>query len=258
MSPTVIAIIAALLPAALLLFYIYRADKAQPEPASWLWKGVGYGVGSAILVIALFAVFPTPLALLPGFEGTAVGALIDAFGTAAIPEEGAKLLMLWLLLRKNPYFDEHLDGIVYATCIGLGFAGFENIFYLIDNLDSLVTIAVIRGLFSVPGHFFFAVAMGYFYSKAHFSTSAASSSRNILLAFIVPMILHGIFDALLMLTPLNEVVGVFCVIAFLYFNVKLHKRGRRYIKEMKESDQASQEEVAIPQEQSDTDNYDRG
>lgn len=38
----------------------------------------------------------------------------DAFLLAAIPEEFAKLFMLWLLLRKNPFFDERFDGIVYA------------------------------------------------------------------------------------------------------------------------------------------------
>lgn len=38
--------------------------------------------------------------------------------------------MLWLLLRNNPYFDEHFDGIVYAVCIGMGFAAIENVLYL--------------------------------------------------------------------------------------------------------------------------------
>ena len=45
-------------------------------------------------------------------------AFADAFLLAAIPEELAKLIMLWLLLRKNPHFDEKFDGIVYAVCIG--------------------------------------------------------------------------------------------------------------------------------------------
>ena len=52
---------------------------------------------------------------------TFVEAVGDAFLLAAIPEEVAKLFMLWLLLRKNPFFDEHFDGIVYAVCVGLGF-----------------------------------------------------------------------------------------------------------------------------------------
>ena len=43
---------------------------------------------------------------------TLLGTTIDAFLVAALPEEGFKLLALWLILRKNPYFDEHFDGIV--------------------------------------------------------------------------------------------------------------------------------------------------
>ena len=44
LNPITYAVIAALLPVALLLFYIYRQDSAQPEPARWLWKGVWYAV----------------------------------------------------------------------------------------------------------------------------------------------------------------------------------------------------------------------
>ena len=121
-SPITYAIIAALLPVALLLFYIYRQDSAQPEPAKWLWKGVWYGILSAVLVLLVVGIASLAFPM-PSLEGTVLGAIIDAFLGAAIPEEAAKFFMLWLLLRKNPYFDEHLDGIVYATCVGLGFAG---------------------------------------------------------------------------------------------------------------------------------------
>lgn len=47
----IIAIFAALLPAGLLLWYIYRQDSTSPEPAKWLWKSVLYGVLSAIVAI---------------------------------------------------------------------------------------------------------------------------------------------------------------------------------------------------------------
>ena len=58
-------------------------------------------------------------------------------GLTFIPEEIAKLFMLWLLLRKNSYFDEHLDGIVYAVCISLDFAGIENVSYMLSDMDNL-------------------------------------------------------------------------------------------------------------------------
>lgn len=232
-----IPIIAALLPVVLLFYYIYRKDSAQPEPPKWLWKAVGFGVLSAILVIIVGQFIPDPEMLGMGGEDSVPGALYTAFCCAAIPEEACKLLMLWLVLRKNPYFDEHLDGIVYAACVGLGFAGLENIFYIFGNLDSLAVTAIMRGLFSVPGHFFFAVVMGYFYSLASFASRTESERKhNYMLAFAVPMVLHGIYDGLLMVSDADETIAGVCIIAFLIFCFWLQKAGRKRIAIMKKKD----------------------
>ena len=120
---------AALAPVILLFIYILIKDMRQPEPLVWLLKALCYGVISALLVIIVMSPFGE-------MEVTSwVTGFLKAFVQAGIPEESAKLLMLWLLLRKNPYYDERLDGIVYASCIGLGFAGFENIGYLMQGLE---------------------------------------------------------------------------------------------------------------------------
>lgn len=234
-SPTTIAIVAAVLPALLLLWYIYRQDSAQPEPASWLWKGVDYGVRSALIVLLVMLPIPSLEDIAPAFAESVPGAVIDAFFYAAIPEEAAKLLMLWLLLRKNPYFDEHLDGIVYATCVGLGFAGFENILYLINNMDDLAYVATSRALFSVPGHFFFAVVMGYCVSRAYFGNQPAwKRNYYYAMAFIAPMILHGIYDSLLMAAHGDEVWVAFCILAFLVFVHFLRKLAVKKIHQLQQ------------------------
>lgn len=231
-----LAIFMALLPVGLLFYYIYRQDSVQPEPTKLLWRGVWYGVCSAFIVAFGYGSIWSSLGL-DGVGNTVLGAVFEAFFGAAIPEEAAKLFFLWLLLRRNKYFDEHLDGIVYATCVGLGFAGLENIFYLIGNIDSLVMVAIVRALFSVPGHFFFAVAMGYFISIAHFgSTTPEQKRRNYLLAFLVPMALHGLFDALLMVQSAAPLLSLFCSIAFCYFVHYLRKVGIARIKNLKERD----------------------
>lgn len=223
-------IVAALLPAALLFFYIYRKDVAQPEPPKWLWKAVWYGALSAIAAIIVGIFLPEPTDVMPQFKDTVVGAVLTAFCSAAIPEEACKLLMLWLLLRKNPFFDEHLDGIVYATCVGLGFAGFENILYVFSSLDDFVSVAISRGIFAVPGHFFFAVAMGYFFSLSSFSsTTETERKRNMLLAFVVPVMLHGIYDACLMATSVDDGIAFICIVFFLFFCHKMQKKGRERI-----------------------------
>lgn len=230
-----IAAFSALLPAGLLFWYIYRQDKIQPEPAGWLWKAVWYGVLSALVAMLL----ATPISLivqtlvLSDFQNAVATAFLDA----AFPEEAAKLLMLWLVLRRNPHFDEHLDGVVYATCVGLGFAGFENLLYIFENLDNLVQIAVARGLFAVPGHFFFAVVMGYYISLARFSSASDSQRRsNMLKAYFVPVLLHGIYDSLLMSADALPFISGLLVIVFLLFCNRTRKDARTRIRSMIDMD----------------------
>ena len=52
-----------------------------------------------------------------------------------------------------------------------------------------------RALLSVPGHYAFAVLMGYYYSKVHFGISNAPKDKVMIL--FAPVIVHTIFDWLL-------------------------------------------------------------
>ena len=154
----------------------------------------------------------------------------QAFFSAALPEEGAKLLMLWLLLRHNPYFDERFDGIVYAVCVGMGFAAVENVLYLFSNYDSWLSVGIVRALFAVPGHFFDAVIMGYYYSHYHFGTRRNPATKALILA--APVVAHGIYDGILFSYDIDDGVAVVALILFLIFFNRLKKTGRRLIDEL--------------------------
>ena len=85
------------------------------------------------------------------------------------------LLKNWnVVVRKNKYFDERIDGIVYAVAISMGFAAFENVLYLVDNYEEWLSVGLSRAVLSVPGHYAFAVLMGYYYSKVYFPLSKKS------------------------------------------------------------------------------------
>ena len=60
-----------------------------------------------------------------------------------------------------------------------------------------------RALISVPAHYFFAIIMGYYYSLAHFRIGK-SKTMDALSALLVPVVAHGIFDALLFISAMNE------------------------------------------------------
>lgn len=217
-------LIAALLPALLLIYYIFRRDQLNPEPKWQLVKGFFFGVASACLVLMVFAGCESLQDESPTTLGSAI---FQAFCYAAIPEELSKLLMLWLLVRRNKFFDENIDGIVYSVCVGMGFAGAENILYLISNYDSWVYVGISRALISVPCHFFLAVVMGYYYSLAHFGDTG-QKRKNLCLAIIVPILIHGAFDSVLSFVSIVPVLGLIITICFFVFfkKIRLFASGR--------------------------------
>lgn len=223
-------IIAALAPVAVLLWQILRRDAANPEPPRMLAKAFLYGMISTAVTFVLLP-FTEALGDLIVLNDTALSvAFKQAFFSAALPEEGAKLLMLWLLLRNNPYFDERFDGIVYAVCVGMGFAAVENVLYLFNNYDSWLSVGIARALFAVPGHFFDAVIMGYYYSHYHFGTRRNPATKALILA--APVVAHGIYDGILFSYSIDDGVAVVALILFLIFFNRLKKTGRRLIDEL--------------------------
>jgi RsiW-degrading membrane proteinase PrsW (M82 family) len=226
-------LLAALVPAIVLLGYIYWQDRTSPEPVKQLLKATAWGVLAIPITLAI--VYPLQwIGIIPEEYTTIFGAIYDAFMSAAIPEEFSKLLVLWLFLRKNPHFDERMDGIVYAVCVSLGFAGLENILYVALD-ENWASVAITRAIFAVPGHFCFGVMMGYFYSLAKFEPQ--HRIRYSALALIVPIVAHGVYDAILMImqvyipTWLESIL----MIGFLVFCFRLWKTASQAIKKHRQT-----------------------
>lgn len=215
----IFALAAALLPAILLSIYIWKHDP-QPEPKNWLRKAVWYGVLICIPVAFVEEGIATVLFGDGGKPTSLFDAAVDAFFVAALPEESFKLFALWLILRKNPFYDEHFDGIVYAVCVGLGFAAVENVFYVVGEDEDWVGVAVARALLAVPGHYAFAVLMGYYYSLYHFVDRSSKTAACILL---VPVLAHGIYDTLALSSSVNPYIGGIGFFVLIYFCFKMHK-----------------------------------
>ena len=227
-------LILALLPAIILLMYIWRKDQKK-EPTSRLSKAVLLGIAICFPVTIIELGIR---ALLFGFDGqpTSIAETTTmAFIVAALPEETFKLLALWLALRKNPFFDEHFDGIVYSVCVGLGFAAIENIGYVL-SYDDWVTVAISRSLLAVPGHYAFAVLMGYYYSLYHFVDHSPRTAACILL---IPFLAHGIYDTIAFGGIANPYIGSISTLVLIFFCVKMHKYAKTKIVAQIEKDRKS-------------------
>ena len=212
-----IPIAAALLPAIALLYYIWKKDK-QKEPTSWLRKAVLWGV-VICFPVAIVELGIKMVLFGDGMPSSLTGTTAMAFLVAAIPEESFKLFALWRVLRRNPYFDEHFDGIVYAVCVGLGFAALENVSYVFTQENWMAT-AIMRSLLAVPGHYAFAILMGYYYSVYHFVDHSPKVAACVLL---VPVFAHGVYDALAMSGLVNTYIGGISFFVLIYFCIKMHK-----------------------------------
>lgn len=216
MTSTILMICAALALAIILANIMLRRDENEPEPRKWL-------LGSAALgVLAALAAAVAVLLTLPDFEVESIGgAVIDAFCRAAIPEECFKLLMLFIVAKCCESFNEIFDGIIYAVCIGMGFAGFENILYLAGAGNGWFIVGLLRAIVSVPGHYFFGIIMGAYFSLAWFDP--CNRIRNAFLALAVPVAAHGIFDTLLMAAPFVEYGSPVLIILFIIFFRRLRR-----------------------------------
>ena len=226
-------LLTALLPIAILVYHIYRKDKKSPEPTGQLIKAFLFGILS--VPVSFCISIPLGIIGLYPVEATSIlGSISTAFFGAAIPEEIAKFIMLWLLLRKNPYFDEKMDGIVYAVCVSLGFAALENILYLFSNAESYLSVGIARAIFAVPGHFCDGVLMGYYYSLAKFYPKAPK--KNKVLILVAPIIVHGLYDSILFIINVTPTISGILMIVFLVFCHKMWKYGSKSIKEHIERD----------------------
>ena len=207
-----IRIVAALLPAILLLVYIRKKDRLEPEPPRLIRKLVLGGVLAIVPAIILEDIVSSVLdATVP--QGTVLYATLEAFVVAAMVEEACKLFFLHRFTWKDPNFNCWFDGIVYAVAVSLGFAALENVLYV---LQGGLTVALMRAILSIPGHMGFAVFMGMRYSRAKFwqmRGDPARAKQAMLSAYLLAVLMHGIYDACLMINTgwSNAIFDVFVI-----------------------------------------------
>jgi len=80
----------------------------------------------------------------------------------------------------------------------LGFATVENIIYVVFTYSNNPFVGLYRGIFSVPAHAIFGVSMGYYLSLAKFAKDESQKKKNMVKSLLIPILLHGIFDFILM------------------------------------------------------------
>lgn len=187
---------AALLPALLLMGYIYFQDAVEKEPAPLLLSLGALGALAALIALGLEGLGQR-LIDTQVRPGTALHTLLIAFLVVAAVEEGAKLFLLRRRTWDEPNFNYSFDAVVYAVFVSLGFGAFENLRYV---FTFGLAVALPRAVLAIPGHMGFAVVMGVFYGRARLQTGRGQAGwPSLLLAYLLPVLLHGTYDACCML-----------------------------------------------------------
>ena len=176
----------ALAPGITISFYIYFRDKHEPEPVGLLIISFFYGVLAVCLAAGLGYAINHIITI---EERSLTGQAIHAFIIVALVEELSKFLFVRGALYPNKNFNEPFDGIVYSVMVGMGFATFENLFYVFQGGES---VAIARIFSAVPAHALFAVLMGYVLGIAKFRKK--NRFLYSLLALVIATFFHGIYD----------------------------------------------------------------
>ena len=212
-----ILIAAAVIPAIVLLRYIYRKDRLEKESPRLLIGLVALGVVSTALAVVAERIGSFALGLVLT-EGSLVYNVLMYFGVVACAEEGAKYILLKKKTWSSPEFNCQFDGVVYAVFVSLGFALWENLGYVAAYG---LSTALVRALTAVPGHACFGVFMGAWYGMAkRYETEGniAKSRRCRRLAFWMPALIHGAYDFIATLDAMLSALVFLAFVVFLFFS----------------------------------------
>ena len=216
MLNSILLILAAVIPAVLLLVKVYRTDKLEPESPRLLAGLIIAGILSAILAIFEESVLTYVLDMVL-YNGSLLYKLILFYLIVAGSEESSKYLFMKWRTWKNPEFDCRFDGIIYGVFTSLGFALLENIFYVFDQGFET---ALIRAFTAIPGHACFGIFMGIFYAIAKEYDYMGNKSQSSLyrkLAVLVPMLIHGTYDFIATMQSLASVILFFVFIGAVFY-----------------------------------------
>ncbi|MEJ6554568.1 PrsW family intramembrane metalloprotease [Microbacterium esteraromaticum] len=157
---SVVGLVLALVPLAIVLTGVRMIDRWEPEPKSLVIFALAWG---AVAAVGITLLVDLAFALAVGQRDEFFAAVIQA---PVIEElaKGAGVLLVFVIGRRA--FDGPVDGVVYGALIGAGFAFTENIQYFGTSLISggageLTLTFILRGLVSPFAHAMFTALTGF-------------------------------------------------------------------------------------------------
>ena len=218
----IMASVVAFIPAMFYLLPLMWLDRYDPEPF-WLLS-LAFAWGALVAVIVSFIV-NTGVGMVV-FQATGDPNVADAIGavvSAPVFEEGSKGLGLVLLLVFfRRYFDDILDGIVFAGVIALGFATVENVLYYGRGIadggsGGLIVLFVLRGILSPFAHVTFTAMTGIGCGISRESHNKLIRLLMPVLGYICAVLLHAIWNGMAVLGGLGGFIIGYIILEVPFF-----------------------------------------
>ncbi|MFV8751412.1 PrsW family intramembrane metalloprotease [Nannocystaceae bacterium ST9] len=196
------ALVFAIAPSLLILAFVSLADRSPKR----------FGALILAIVAGAFAIVPVhgfvefhAIAITNVWLETYPVALYRSFVFAALPEELSKFVLLWSLFHVCRPVREPIHGLVYGTAIALGFASVES---LASLEGASLQVLASRATTTIPCHAALGMIMGDYLGQAELAPPGARAGLRAR-ALIFPILLHGMYDApLLLLRGLGEQASV--------------------------------------------------
>lgn len=226
-----ILIIIAVLPALILLGFIYMRDRKEKPPVKLMVLLLALGAGT--IIPAAIAEFIGQLIVTQTDTDHQTMLLVLCFLVIGIVEELGKYLVTVCTTWKSREFQHSYDGVIYMVCASLGFAILENILYVASGG---IGTGILRAFTAIPLHCTVGVIMGALYAKGREAAYAGDRAGMIgfmAWAYIVPVFIHGLYDYLVMAASYGYIseawvfliLGVMYVLSiFLIFYCSAHDR----------------------------------
>ncbi len=195
-----IAITAGLAPMIVYALIVWWFDRYEKEPWPLLLATFVWGAVPSI-ILALIAELVLDIPLHAFVEAGLTYQLLGSSLVAPLVEElfkGLAVLAIFLLFYRR--FDDVLDGVVYGSLAGFGFAAVENVLYFVSTLSERGTGAMfilifLRAFLFGLNHAFFTSLTGIGFALARTSRSWAIKLTMPLLGFALAVTAHAIHNA---------------------------------------------------------------
>ena len=196
------------------LWFFTRVSRYHPAPRRLIVWSFALGMASTIPVGIIYGIVGLEDLYYPGAPLTLTAFVM--FGIVGPVEETCKFLAVRWFAYRSPWFDQPMDGLVFAAAASLGFASLENVGYVLLYGP---WVMLIRAPLSTVGHLIMGSLWGYALGLRHAGADVSVVWRGLALAAL----LHGLYNVS------NDLPGgpLWAVLIILVGGVMAYRQFRR-------------------------------